>query len=106
LPSIGSNLDRTPTLVSKIQIDATFMLSDAEVNGPLGCVKLCARFKQIEGRADRSSACGGTCGFVIFPPQPGAKTDTANGPGFSVSIDHEIGKRRAIGAVKQLGASC
>jgi len=104
LPSIGSNLDRTPTVVSKIQIDATFMLSDSEVNGPLGCVKLCARFKQIEGRADRSSACGGTCGLVIFPPQPGATT--ANRPGFPVSIDHEIGKRRAIGAVKQVGASC
>jgi hypothetical protein len=44
--------------------------------------------------------------LVVFPPQPGPKAAAANGPGFSVSIDHEIGKRRAIGAVKQLGASC
>jgi hypothetical protein len=47
---------------------------------------------------------GGTCGFVIFPPQPGTKTETANGPGFSVPIDHEIRKRGAIGGVKQLRA--
>jgi hypothetical protein len=100
LPSIGSNLNSAPTLVSKIQIDATVMLRDAEVNGPPGRVKLCPCFKQIEGRADRSSARGGTCGFVIFPPQPGTKTETANGPGFSVPIDHEIGKRDAIGGVK------
>jgi hypothetical protein len=80
------------------------MLRDAEVNGPSGRVELCPCFKQIKGRANRSSARGSTRGFVIFPPQPGTKSDTANGPGFSVPIDHEIGKRSAIGGVKQLGA--
>ena len=93
-------------LVSKIQIDATIMLCDAEVNGALGSVELCACLKQIESRADRSGARGGTCGFVIFSPQPGTKTDAANGPGFPVSIDHEIRKCGAIGGVKQLRAGC
>ena len=81
------------------------MLRDAEVNGPPGRVKLCPCFKQIKGRADRSSARGGACGFVIFPLQPRTKTGTANGPGFSVPIDHEIRKRGAIGGVKQLRAN-
>ena len=104
LPSIGSDLDSTPELVSKIQIDATIVLRDAEVNGALGCVKLRACLKQIECRTDRSSACGGTCGFVVFSPQPGTQADAANGPGFPMSIDDEIGKRGAIGGVKQLRA--
>jgi hypothetical protein len=37
---IGSNLDRAPTVISKIQIDPTVMLPDAEVNGQSGGVKL------------------------------------------------------------------
>ena len=52
-PSIGSDLDSTPALVSKIQIDATFVLGDADVNRALGTVELCACLKQIERRADR-----------------------------------------------------
>ena len=71
---------------------------------PPGRVKLRPRCKQIKGRADGSSARGGTCGFVILPPQPGTKTETANGPGFSAPIDHEIRERGAIGDVKQLRA--
>ena len=50
------------------------------------------------------SARGGTGGFVVLPPQPGTQADTANGPGLPVSVDHEIGKRGAIGGVKQLRA--
>ena len=106
MPTIRSDFNRAPTVVSKIQIDASVMLPDAEVNGPPGGVKLCPCFKQINGRADRSSARGVTGGFVIFPPKPGTKTGTANGPGFSVPIDHEIRKRGAIGGVKQVRAEC
>ena len=56
LPSIWSDLDSAPAFVSKIQIDATIVLCDAEVNGALGSVELCARLKQIECRTDRSRA--------------------------------------------------
>ncbi len=106
MPTIGSDFNRAPTVVSKIQIDPTLMLRDAQVNGPLGRVKLCACFKQINGRADRSSAWRVAGGFVIFPPQPGTKTATANGPGFSVPINQQIRKRGAIGGVKQVRAEC
>src|SRR4029079_564948 len=82
------------------------MLPDPEVNGPPRGVKLCPCFKQINGRADRSSAWGVTCRFVIFPPQPGTKTATANGPGFSVPIDHEIRERSSIGGVKPVRTVC
>ena len=104
MPAIGSDFNSAPTVVSKIQIDATVIFPDAEVNGPPGRVKLCPCFKQINGRADRSKAWGVTCGFVIFPPQPGTKTGTANGPCLSVPIDHEIRKRGEIGGVKQVRA--
>ena len=106
MPTIGSDFNCAPTVVSKIQIDPTVMLPDPEVNGPPRGVKLCPCFKQINGRADRSSAWGVTCGFVIFPPQPGTKTATTNWPCFSVPIDHEIRKRGAIGGVKQVRAEC
>ena len=101
---IGSNLDSAPMVVGKIQIDATVMLRDADVDRPPGPVKLSPGLKQIEGRADRSSARGCACGFVIFPPQPGPKTATANRPGLSVPIDHEIHKRGTVGCGKRVGA--
>ena len=72
---IGSNLDSAPMVVGKIQIDATVMLRDADVDRPPGPVKLSPGLKQIEGRADRSSARGCACGFVIFP----ASTRTEDG---------------------------
>jgi hypothetical protein len=99
-----SNLNSAPTVVGKIQINATVMLRDADVNSPLWRIKLSPSLKQIEGRADRAGTRGGTCGFEILLPQPGTKAGTANGPGFSVPIDHEIRKRGAVGRVKQLGA--
>jgi hypothetical protein len=45
LPAIGSDLNGTPTLVGKIKIEAAGMLSDADVDYPLGAIKLRARFE-------------------------------------------------------------
>ena len=106
LPSIGSDLDSTPAFVSKVQIDATIVFSDAEVNSALWGVELCACLKQIERRADRPSGRGGTCGFVMFTPQPGTKPDAANGPCFTMSVDRKVRKCGAIRGVKQLRADC
>ena len=91
-------------LVGQIQIDATSMLRDAHVNGPLRAIELSAGFEQIESRPDRLAARGVAGGFVVPTPQPGPKAGAANGPGFSVPIDHEIGKCRAVGRVEQLCA--
>jgi succinyl-CoA synthetase beta subunit len=40
--------------------------------------------------------------FVIAAAQPAAKALAADGPGFPVTIDQDIGKRGAGGGVKQV----
>src|SRR5262249_35432200 len=40
--------------------------------------------------------------LVITPPQPAAKALAADGPGFPVTVDQEIGKGGAGGGVKEL----
>jgi hypothetical protein len=40
LPAIGPDLNGTPTLVGKSEIDPAGMLSDAGIDDPLGAIKL------------------------------------------------------------------
>ena len=44
----GVDLDRAPTLFRKVQVEATILLGDPEVNSPHGAVELSPRFEQIE----------------------------------------------------------
>src|SRR5262249_3169390 len=103
-PSVGADFDRPPALISQIEIDATAMLCDTEVNRPLRTVELCLRFEQIERRADRRRARGGPGQLVIASPQPKSKPLAADRPGFPVAVDHEISECRTSGGVEQLAA--
>ena len=85
---------------------ATALLRDANVNGPQWGVKLSSRLKKIEGPPDRRGVWCLAGRLIILVPQPGPKAGTANGPSFSVPINHEIGKRRAVGRMEQLCADC
>jgi hypothetical protein len=78
------------------------MFRDADVSSPQRSLKLSTGLKQIEGRPNRPGARRIASGFVVLTPQPSAKPRAANGPGFSVPIDHEIRKGGAAGGVKQL----
>jgi hypothetical protein len=93
-------------VVRKIQIGATAMLGDTDIGRPQGGVELSPGFEQIEGRPGRLIGWGLAGGFIKLAPQPGPKPGTANGPGFSVPVDHDIRKRGAVGRVKQLCADC
>src|SRR6516164_850205 len=103
-PSVGADFDRPPALISQIEIYATAMLGDSEVNRPLRTVELCLRFDQIERRADRRGARGGPGRLVIASPQPKSKPFAADRPGFPVAVDQEISECRTSGGVEQLGA--
>ena len=48
LPAIGSDLNDKPTLIGKIKIEATGMLSETDIDRPFGSIKLRACFEQIE----------------------------------------------------------
>ena len=48
MPAIGANRNDTPMLISKIKVEPAGMLSDADIDCPLGTVKLRACFQQIE----------------------------------------------------------
>ncbi len=48
----GPNFDRTPLLVGEVQIDAAFVLGDADVDRAFRRVKLGARFEQIDDGPD------------------------------------------------------
>ena len=76
------------------------MLGGTDMDGPLRAVKLCARFQEIECRADVGGRRGGPGLLVVPLPQPTAKTLAADGPGFAVIVDWNIGKGGATGGMK------
>ena len=45
----GVDLDRAPTLFRKVQVEATILLGDPEVNSPHGAVELSPGFQEIKG---------------------------------------------------------
>ena len=89
-------------LIGKIKIEAAGMLSDADIDRPLGSIKLCARFEQIERRPDHRRAWCGPGRAVVAAPHPGSETFAANGPRFSVAICYKIGVCDPAGSVKHL----
>ena len=89
-------------LIGKIEIEAPRMLSDADTYGPLGSIKLRARFEEIERRPDYRRARSGPGGLVIAAPQPVSEMFAANGPSFSMAVRYEIGECDPGGSVKQL----
>ena len=58
-----------------------------------GCVK--------RGRARRIPG-----SLVVLLAQPGPKALAAKRPGFSVAVDHKVGKAGAVACVKELGGRC
>jgi hypothetical protein len=52
-PSLGADLDRPPALIGKVEVDASGMLGDAEIDRPLEGIELGAGLEQVQGRADR-----------------------------------------------------
>ena len=78
------------------------MLRDADTDGPLGSIKLRARFEQIERRPDDRRAGGRPGRLIIAAPHPGSETFAANGPSFSVAICYEIGECDPAGGMKYL----
>ena len=91
-------------IVGKIEIDPTSMLSEADIDCPLGSIKLRARFEQIERRRDRRPARCGPVRLVVAAPQPGPESLAADGPSFSVAVCYEIGERDPAGSVKYIFA--
>ena len=68
------------------------MLSNADIDRPLGSIKLRAGFEEIERRPDHRRARCGPHRLVIAAPHPVAETIAANGPSFSVAVRYEIGE--------------
>src|SRR5262249_7862218 len=101
---VGSDLDGTPAVIGEIEIDVSCVLSDTDVDAAFRSVKLRPCLEQIECRTDFSCARGLPGRLVITAPQPGPKPLAPNRPGFSVAIDHNIGKCRVGGSVKRVTA--
>ena len=68
-------------------------------SGPSNCARASSR-SSVDPDLRRARGTPGR--LVIAAPQPGPKPLAADGPGFSVTIDHDIGKCHAGGGVKQL----
>src|SRR6516164_2971548 len=100
-PAIGSDLNRTPVFIGKIEIESAGMLSDANTDRALGGIKLCARLKQVECRPDRRRARGSPGRLVVAAPQPSPETLAANGPSFSMALCYEIRECDPTGSMKQ-----
>jgi hypothetical protein len=104
LPSVGSDFDGAPEVIAKVQIDAAFMRSGADVNDALRPIELGPGFEEIERRPDRRGARGPAGRLVVLMPQPVPEPSASNGPGLAVTIDLDIGKCGAAGGVEQLRA--
>jgi hypothetical protein len=74
------------------------MLGDADVDPMLRTVELCPRFEQVERLADGRCARGLPGRRVTAAPQPTSKPFAADGPGFPVVIDRDVGKGGPGGA--------
>jgi hypothetical protein len=101
-PASGSDLDRPPALVGEIEIDATGMLGDPDMDRTLGRIELGAGLEQVERRTDRCRAQGLPGGLVMSALQPGPQALASDRPGFPVTVDQQIGKGGAGGGVKEL----
>ena len=101
MPSVRPYLDGTPIFVGEVEIDAAVVFGEPDVNRALRSVKLGARLEQIDRRSNCLRARGAAVPLIVSTSQPMPKLSAANGPGFTMAVDHEIGKGGAIGAVKQ-----
>ena len=81
------------------------MLGDPDRDLALRTIELRLRLEHIERRVQRRRAGRIPGPLVILLPQPGAKALAAQRPGFSVAIDDEIGKCRAVGRMEQPGGA-
>jgi hypothetical protein len=77
------------------------MLSYADIDRPLGSIKLRARFELIERRPDRRRTRSAPGRLVVAAPQPGSETFAANRPSFSMAVCYEVGECDPAGSVKQ-----
>ena len=101
-PSVGSDFDGTPMVVGEIEIECPACSATrtwTERSGASNCARASSKSSSDEIACGAKSAAGG---LVIAAPQPAAKALAADGPGFPVTIDQEIGKGGAAGGVKQL----
>ena len=101
MPSVQPYLDGSPIFVGEVEIGAAVVFSEADVNRPLRGVKLGARLEQVDRRPDCLRARGATGLLIASTSQPMPKLPAANGPGFSMAVDGEIGEGGAVGVVKQ-----
>src|SRR5262249_38838729 len=101
LPSVRPYLDGSPIFVGEVEIGAAVAFSHAHVNRALRGVKLGARLDQIDRRPDCLRARSAAVRLIVSTPQPIPKLPAANRPGFTMSVDREIGEGRAVGIVKQ-----
>ena len=82
------------------------MLGEAERDLALGTIKLGLRFEYVKGCVQRSGARRIPGALVVLLAQPSLKALAAQRPGFSVAVDDEVGKARAVAGVKELGGRC
>jgi len=77
-------------MIGEIQVDAVFVVRDADVDRTIRSIELGARFEQIKNGSDRRQI--HFCGPLIVPaPQLGAKLSAANGLAFAMLVDLKVG---------------
>ena len=101
MPSVRPDLDGSPFFVGKVEIDAAVVSGDADVNLALRGVKLGARLEQIDCRVNCRRARGAAVLLIVSTSQPMPKLPAANGPGFTMTVDLDIGESSAAWIVKQ-----
>lgn len=79
-PPVGPNVDGAPMFVGEIKKDVAVVLGDADVNRPLGAVKLRPGFEQVEGRIQAICARCIPRRRVVLAPEPCAKAHAADRP--------------------------
>src|SRR4029453_382174 len=101
-PAAAVDLDRSPSFVGKIEIDAVARPGDPDMDGPRRSLELRSRLEDVEAGADRSAAWRAPGHLEVSLAQPAAEAFAADGPGFPMPVDPDIGERRAVGGMEQL----
>src|SRR5262245_33478204 len=73
-PSIGAYLDRAPSVIAEVNVDAPFVLAHPEKYVALRTAKACSRIDRINRRLEILAVGCRVMGFVVGPAQPVSAT--------------------------------
>src|SRR4051812_15479905 len=86
-PSVSGNLDHTPALIAKIEVEPAIVGTDAYIDIALGTIEVCARLDHAKRGLHGIGISGARCLVEELARQPTSKTLAAHWPSLKVIVN-------------------